>query len=469
MPLSDIEKDFDKNNIKNRRKSKYQDYKLMKESFPYLKGEPHGNFLYAMLCFIYDGYTNIQRLKEKMKTLFISTTKQLVIEEEDIEEYIQLAKREELVIQKDKNLIELTKKGKKLTEVSYANNLTSSHYLKYFFSERTVMIASTVILIVLSFLKILIGFQLGSQAMLTEGIENLTDLVKIAIIVIIAFKLKKERMASGIIILLMFFTGGTLIWSGIESLLYPNVIIPTVQAFIISILSMILNIGMLFLKGMVGRISGNLALLSDSKDSQLNAMISGGVIIGLIFAIFKFFFVDALVGIVIALFIFKEGIEILREITRSEEEFDISEVQVYGDHIYDNRLTAYILGSIRREELSEEKLIQRFEEGLKFGRQYYKGFADFFYDKLDGATARKHLNKLINDGYIKYMGKSLVFTQKGLKAFYKAKTREYKERMNNVDVGYHFKTQHLYCIVFIVLLIFVILFATEINQFFLSL
>ncbi|TXT60202.1 MAG: Cation efflux family protein [Promethearchaeota archaeon] len=297
MSLLKFKHKFDKKEIT---KLTHKDHQLMKKSYPYSRrGEPHNNFLYALLCLIYDGIHDLAKIKAKMKIFFISSTKQLVISEEDIEEYIQIAKREGLIVKKNEHILELTQSGKKLTEISYINNLEASFYMRYFFSENTVMLASAVTLLVLSLLKILIGFQLNSQAMSAEGFENLTDLVKIAIIVILALKYNKEKLASFIIITLMFFTGGSLIWAGIEALFYPSEIIPSVQAFLISFISLILNLGLMYLKGMVGKISGNLAILSDSKDSQLNVMLSGGVIIGLVFAIFGFYFVDAFIGIII--------------------------------------------------------------------------------------------------------------------------------------------------------------------------
>jgi hypothetical protein len=461
MSLLKLKHKFDKKEIS---KLSRKDHQMMKKSYPYSRrGEPHNNFLYALLCLIYDGTHNLENIKANMRIFFISSTRHLVISEEDIEEYIQIAKREGLILFKNQDTLELTKSGKKLTEISYINNLETSFYMRIFFSEKTVMLGSAIFLLVLSFLKIIIGFQLNSQAMITDGFENLTDLVKIAIIVLLALKYNKEKFASIIIIALMFFTGGSLIWAGIEALFYPSVVIPSVQAFLISFTSLILNLGLMYLKGMVGRISGNLALLSDSKDSQMNMMLSGGVIIGLIFAIFGFYFIDAVIGIIIAVVIFKEGIEILKEIIVKEEDFDITEVKVYGDNIYENRLTAYILGSIRREILSKVQLIANFSKGLELGRKYYHGFADFFYDRLDEITAEKHISKLIMDDYIKELDGKLYLTQLGLKAFYKAKMREFKHRMKNVNVGSHFKIHHIYCLLFIILFILLMLFTPQIN------
>jgi hypothetical protein len=438
-------------------------YKLMAKYYPANdQPHPHNNFLYAFLCFLYDGIQTIEEIKKKMCNLFISSTSQVVISEEDIKEYYLIALRRGLIID-DSGNVKLTKEGKKLVEISYYHNLYTSHYLRIFLSAKTVMIATAVFLIIISLLKILVGMQSGSQGMLTEGFENLTDLVKIGIVGLIGIYFKKDKFASVIIICLMMFTGVTLIWSGIEALIYLSPVVPTVEAYIIVIVSIALNAGLAFLKSIVGRSSGNLSLLSDSKDSLLNVRISIGVLIGLTFAIFQIYFVDSLIGIIIAIFVFKEGIEILREILVKDKEFDITSIKVFADSIYDNRLTAYILGSIRRENLTIQQLVDRFEEGLAFGRQYYEGFADYFYTDLGAKTAVKYITKLIKGEYIEVLNEELFLTKKGLKAFYSSKAKEFRGRSQSISVRSKFKLRDVYCIIVIIILLLLVIFGPQIN------
>ena len=384
-----------------------------------------------------------------------------------MEENYQLAKNKKLITLDKSDRILLTEEGKKLVEVSYIENLHTSHWMGIFFSARTVLIGSAIVLIILSLLKIFTGLQLGSQGMLTEGIENLTDFVKIGIVGIIGLKFRKDRLASLMIIILMMVTGAMMVWSGIEALFNPNTITPTVQAFFISILSIALNLGMGFLKSMVGRSSGNLAFLSDSKDSLFNVKISIGVLIGLIFSIFGYYFVDAIVGIIIACLVFKEGIEIIIELRKKEENFDITNIRVVADNIYESRITAYILGSIRRESLTRDELFDNFEKGLKLGREYFEGFADFFYSDLGREIMEKHLNKLIEGKYLEEkQDTELMLTPKGLKAFYKAKIREYRERSDQIKIKIKFRWRYLTTFIIIAIIILVFTFADEINAFF---
>jgi len=218
------------------------------------------------------------------------------------------------------------------------------------------------------------------------------------------------------------------------------------------------------LKSMVGRNSGNLSLLSDSKDSQINAYISCGVLIGLTFAIFKYYFVDAVIGIIIAFIIFKEGIEILRELATKEEYFDITEIRVFADNIYDNRLTGYLLANIRRGFTNRSILIDKFQQGLALGRLYYEGFADFFYENLSEGVAEKHLNKLIEGGFIEELDTDLLLTNKGLKSFYKAKAKEFDARARDIYEGFNLRRGPIYCLIILLTLILLTLFANEINN-----
>ncbi|TFG11804.1 MAG: hypothetical protein EU531_11190 [Promethearchaeota archaeon] len=440
-----------------------EEYKLMAKHYPG-RHEPHDNFMYAFLCLIYEGEDKIDRIKKRMRPLFIAATKQVLVTNEDVEEYFLIAKKEQLIKVNSEGSIELTEEGKRLVEVSYYHNLYTSHFMRIFFSTKTVMATTAFVLIILSIMKILTGLQLGSQAMLTEGFENLTDLIKIGIIVVLSLMLKKDKLASIIIIGMMLFTGFSLAWSGFEALLSPDPIVPTVQAYIIGIVSIVLTVGLLFLKSMVGRISGNLSLLSDSKDASLNIRISVGVLIGLTFAIFNIYFIDALIGIIIAILVFIDGITIIRELLVKEEDFDITSIKVFADNLYNTRLTAYIIGSIRREDLTLEELLSNFKKGLSAGRLYYEGFADFFYSDLDVDTAKKHLDRLIEGKYMEERKGTLYLTQKGLKAFYKAKEREFRQRAQNIAQGPSVTPKVISCIAFIILFILLIIFTPQLNQ-----
>jgi hypothetical protein len=475
MPLSDLKSMYTKKDLKfiSRSDQKYfyskaKKQNLMKTYYLTKRHDPHESYFYGFLCLIYDGVNTINEIKKKMRVFFISVTHQLIIEDQDVEEYFQYARKKNLINVETDGKINLTQEGKLLVESSYEATLHASYWMRILFSEKTILLFTAIVLVILSSLKIFIGIHLTSQGMTNEGFENLTDLIKVGIIYIIGFKLNKDKSASIIIIFIMIFTGITLLWSGIYALLNPSPIIPTIQSYIICFISIALNLGSMFLKSLVGRTSGNLTFLSDSKDSGLNAKISLGVAIGLTFAIFKLYFVDAIIAIIIGLLVFKEGIEILKELTKKEENFDVTSIKVAADHIYNARLTSYILGSIRRERITKEKLLSNFQEGLTLGREYYIGFADFFYNDLGPKNAEKHLKKLIEDKNIETLGDELTLTAKGLKIYYKAKAREYESRAQQIYLGRTIRKGVIYFLIFCFLLVLIIVYSNEINSWLVS-
>ncbi|MHA1488235.1 MAG: hypothetical protein ACTSRI_00865, partial [Promethearchaeota archaeon] len=151
------------------------------------------------------------------------------------------------------------------------------------------------------------------------------------------------------------------------------------------------------------------------------------------------------------------------ELISKDEEFDISDFKVVADHIYANRLTEYILASIRRENITPEQLLENFEKGLELGRLYYQGFADFFYNELGKNIAKKYLKKLIETKNIEILNEYLTLTPKGIKQFYKAKAEEFKFRSKMVYQGKRFRKSQLYCLLFIIALILLVFYANDIN------
>jgi hypothetical protein len=170
-------------------RNKYPNFeKVIKKYYP--TKDPHSSYFLGFLGLIYDGNTSIPELKKKMNKCFISTTHQLIVEEQDVMEYIKTA-REKKLITIDASTIKLTEEGKKLVEIGYLQTSQITFYLRKLLSEKAVLILTTICLLILSSLKIFIGFQLSSQGMISEGFENLSDLIEIIIIFEIGMKLEK--------------------------------------------------------------------------------------------------------------------------------------------------------------------------------------------------------------------------------------------------------------------------------------
>ena len=115
-------------------------------------------------------------------------------------------------------------------------------------------------------------------------------------------------------------------------------------------------------------------------------------------------------------------------------------------------------------EIDDSELIKRFKEGLDLGRIYYEGFADFFYDELGRIIVEKHLAKLYEGKYIENLDNHLILTKKGLKYFYSAKSREFKYRSKSLYQGRDIRKGQLLCIIILVLITLLAIFANDINN-----
>ena len=451
MTVSEFRRDI--NPIKYRTFIEQNKLKKENQIYPY-GGGPQDDLLYGFLCLVYDGINDINSLKKKMKILYTSTMRQSIILDNDIEELIQTAIQKKYLNLTNQTL-SLTNEGRKFVESATVLITHQSYWMKIGLSEISVMILSAIFLLFLTTLKIFVGRQLGSQAMITDGFENLTDLIKIGIILILGIKMKKDKIASIIIIIMMMVTGVSLIWSSIEAIMNPIEITPSFQAYFIMFISLIMNSGLFFLKGLVGKTSGNLALIGDAKDSKLNLYISGSVIIGLTFSIFGIFFIDAIIGIIISILLIKDGIEFLHELISKKDQFNITEVKVFADNIYKNRLTGYLLGKTIYEKNTREELINKFKDGLYIGRQYYLGFADFFYNRLEDDVVKNYLDKLIeNESIFVEEDGILLITDKGEKIYKRIKSLDRKTHQKHLSTG---KTKNFYrntcgvlCLIFII-------------------
>jgi len=307
--------------------------------------------------------------------------------------------------------------------------LHSSFWLQRFLTERFVLILSTIILLVMATAKIWVGLSIGSEGMLSEGIENGTDLIKVGIIAL-SIKFRRDKIGAIIIIGLLLVTGITLALGAIESLLINEAITVTVQAYFITSISIILNIALITTKVVVGRMSGNLSLLSDAKDNELHTKISIGVLTGLTFAIFHLWFVDSLVALFIAALILVEGLRTMKELIAAGENLTINTIRLSASARYEDKITDWVLTRLTTSPSTITQLNEEFLEGLTTGFRYFDIHAIFgqmniedFYNRSEGV--KMNILQGLRSGVITKTGNQLSITNKGLAWYYKFRAHEF--------------------------------------------
>lgn len=212
---------------------------------------------------------------------------------------------------------------------------------------KKVVISSILQNIFLAVIKILGGIYGNSRALVSDGINSLSDVgSSFGILLGIYFSNKPadeehpyghEKIESiignmlGVFLLLTAFELGK---GSVELLIsgeYTNT--PAYTTIIWAGFSMVVKFFMYRYKLKVGMATDNSALIADAKDSKSDVYSSGGVIFGILLSIWVSPIFDIILSLIVALLIFKEGISIIFEtsdliLDKQDEEF-IGEIERY--------------------------------------------------------------------------------------------------------------------------------------------
>jgi Co/Zn/Cd efflux system component len=389
-----------------------------------MRGDPPDTLLYAVLCSIYEGNDTPATLYEQLDSMFVVRLGRMTISPVDIDVALQHGSNEGLIEYANKRL-SLTSKGANLLRTARKHLLHEGYWMKRFLTERNVVITSGLILILLVIVKLWVGFSIMSHAMVTDGFENLTDLIVVGIIAL-SLKNGKDRLGAIAIMIFMLVSGALLGFNAFISLLSPEVITTSYWGYIVAILSIVLNLGLIYYKTLVGRMTGNLALISDAKEDGSHIRIGCGVLIGLLFAEVGIYVVDSIVAILIALVVIWEGIEALRELLEAGDNLSVDTIHLAASDQYDDLITHWILAHLARGPSSEEELTKRFLRGVTLGYRYYDVHAVIGFKDLEQKGISKHIRIAERSGLLARSDENLSITNNGLILFYKQRVNEIK-------------------------------------------
>jgi Co/Zn/Cd efflux system component len=389
-----------------------------------LRGDPGETLLYAVLCSIYEGHVTKSALYDHLESMFVVRLSRMTLSPVDVDEVLQHAFIEHLIIQKN-NRYQLTAHGVDILRLSRTAVLHEGYWMKRILQEKWVIATSAAFLILLVVLKVWMGSNIGSHAMVTDGLENLTDLVVVGIIAL-SLKYERDRLGAIAIMVFMLISGVLLGYNGLLRLIAPEEMSVTFWGYIIAALSIAMNTGLIWLKTLVGRMSGNLALVSDAKEDQTHIRIGFGVMIGLFFAEFQVYIVDSIVAILIAMVIIWEGIEALREIVEAGDDLSVDTIHLAAADQYDDVMTAWILARLVRGPNTEENLNKAFIKGITIGYRYFEVQAVLGFRNLEEKGIIKHIQIAKRSGLIHEEGEMLSITNNGLAMYYKNRVDELK-------------------------------------------
>ncbi|MFW9934559.1 MAG: cation transporter [Candidatus Thorarchaeota archaeon] len=427
-----------------------------------LKEGPATSVLYALLCAVYEGVNTRAALYTHLDDFFAMRLRRITIAPSDVDDAIQQGLTSQLIQIKDTRL-HLTEEGLEILREGRLYLLRQGNYMRWFYSARVVLVLSALFLIFLSFTKLYVGALVGSSAMSFEGIENLTDLVKV-VIVGLSVRYQRDRFGAIIIVGLMLFTGATLAFDGALGLFANEPLTVNFYAFLISFLSIGMNFWLILHKTVVGKMTGNLAFLSDAKDNTAHIKLTIGVLVGLTFAIFHFYFVDSLVALVIAGIILWDGGITLKELITSGEEVSVDSIRLGSNTTFDSKIIDWVLTQLIEGPVPLDDLNQKFLKGVALGSRYYDFHATFGVHELQNQGIARHIKQAIRSNLIIEEQNVLHITDEGLARYYRAKASEYKSISKQFTRTHHGIRIAIWLILIVAAIMLLLIFAPVINQ-----
>ena len=181
----------------------------------------------------------------------------------------------------------------------------------------------------LSIFKFTAGFLGKSNALISDGIHSLTDLLS-TMVVMVGLKLSNKKedkchpygheriecVAALILSIVLFITGIGIGIVGLKTIFFKNytdIEIPTVIALIAAFVSIIIKEGMFwYTRSIAKRINSN-ALMADAWHNRSDALASFGSLIGIVGAMLGFKLLDPIASIAICFCIIKVAVNIFND------------------------------------------------------------------------------------------------------------------------------------------------------------
>lgn len=185
---------------------------------------------------------------------------------------------------------------------------------------------SLIVYIILSILKLSIGYFTNSKALTADGINNSTDIIS-SLAIVIGIKisrkpadedhayghLRAETVAALVAAIIMIAVSADVIYSGIYSVFFVKAKAPDIiSAVVASICAVIVYFVYAYNKKTAIRVNSQ-ALMASAKDNLSDVFVDVGTALGIAASQFGFPWIDPAASIVVGVFICRTGYEIFKE------------------------------------------------------------------------------------------------------------------------------------------------------------
>lgn len=207
------------------------------------------------------------------------------------------------------------------------NENIEDEHVRYAYGRLT-SITGMLVNLVLFVLKLSIGLIMNSVSVMSDGFNNLSDLMT-CMVTIFGYRIaskpadkehpfghgRVEYIVSLVIAIIILNVGFELIRQGIGQILHPSTVHIRIYMLVILLASITLKLWLGYLNTAIGKRIDNLAMIATGQDSRNDALSTMITIVAMLMAIlipdFPF---DGIATIIIAGFILKSGIDLIKEI-----------------------------------------------------------------------------------------------------------------------------------------------------------
>ncbi len=188
-------------------------------------------------------------------------------------------------------------------------------------------VVSIIVNVFLAAFKIIFGFVFKSKALVADGVHSISDVAGSIVILISLYMSSKpadedhpyghgkiESIAGTIVGVLLVVTAFEMVGKGIDGIRnIKGVEGPGGLAILVAFLSIIIKYILYLYKFSMGKRLNNDAIIADAKEHKSDVISTIGVLVGVTLAIFVHPVFDPIAGLVVSLFIGKEGFSIILE------------------------------------------------------------------------------------------------------------------------------------------------------------
>jgi Co/Zn/Cd efflux system component len=277
-----------------------------------------------------------------------------------------LRQAQELKVLKERNgKYYLTRAGREMAEHMHA---VIPAFMKWVFSPETTSFLSIWVHVLLSILKLGIGFISRSAGLIADGIDNTMDTLS-SLLVWLGIKYDKEKLASIFILITMFISVGGVAVTTVNKIAHPGPVRGGLMAFAISGLCGLIMLGLSSYQYVVGKKRSNIAILCQAVDSRnhfwTSLLVCGGIILSFFVDVLHapwLHYADSVASAIIGLLILRGALELSKELFKKDQkETDVSHfMKAAQERHRETIILRWLSNQLHSTSLGRQELEERF-------------------------------------------------------------------------------------------------------------